>query len=136
MYSKIIIVIASLLYIVLLPYMEISDTHVFSASWPGHARMHDVWQLATNASLAFVALWLVFKRNEIQLAATIIWIVTTAFVFAYLTRGGYGGDMFYTDGKELVIYGINPAFGIMVVLSVLLGFVVYSERKKAKHFTE
>ena len=136
MYSKIIIAIASLLYIVLLPFMEISDTHVFSASWPGHARMHDVWQLATNASLAFVALWLVFKRNEVLLAATINWIVTAAFVFAYLIRGGYGGDMLYTDGKELVIYGVNPAFGIMVVLSVLLVFVMYSELKRAKYSTE
>jgi len=132
MHSKVIIVTASLLYIMLLPFMEISDTHVFSPSWPGHARMHDVWQLATNASLAFVALWLVFKRNEVLLAATILWLVTASFVFAYLIRSGYGGDMLYTDGKELVIYGVNPAYGIMVVLSVLLAFVIYFDWKRVK----
>lgn len=132
MYSKVSIVVTALLYVILLPYMEVSDTHVFSSSWPGHARMHDVWQLATNASLALLALWQGVHRGKMLLALAIDWLITTAFVFAYAIRGSYGGDMLYTNGEELIIWGVNPAFGIMVVMSLVLGAAFVLEYRTAQ----
>jgi len=128
MYTKAVIALAGVLYILVLPYQEISATHLFSPVWSGHARMHEVWQLGTHASLAVFALWLAYVRNQLFLAATVSQIVTFPFVFAYIIRGSYGGDMFYSDGSELLMYGINPAFGIMVVLSAALGLAMYLTR--------
>lgn len=132
MYSKVVIVLSAFLYALLLPYMEVSDTHVFSETWPGHARMHDVWQLATNGSLALLALWLAFRRGQLLLAAAIDWLLTVSFVFAYLIRSSYGGDMYYSDGTELLIMGVNPAYGIMVVMSLALAGAIFLEWQRAK----
>jgi len=128
MYTKIVVALAGLLYILVLPYQEISVTHLFSPVWSGHARMHEVWQLGTHASFAVFALWLAYVRNQLFLAATVSQIVTFPFVFAYFIRGSYGGDMFYSDGSELLIWGVNPAFGIMVVLSAALAVAMYLSR--------
>lgn len=48
--------------LILLPVLEVTDTHVFNPTWPPHARLHEVWQLTTNVGIALVALWLVHDR--------------------------------------------------------------------------
>ncbi len=132
MFAKVTLVLSSLLYIALLPYMEISATHLFSPSWSGHARMHDAWQLGTNMTLAAFSMWLALARGKIRVAAAINLFITAPFVFAYIISSSYGGDMFYADGTELLIMGVNPAFAIMVVFTVTLSAVLYQTRTGAE----
>ena len=122
--AKIILSLSALLYLAVLPFMEISDTHVFNPDWPGHARMHEVWQLAVHFALAVLALWLGWVRGQVRLGAAILLIVTGGFVFAYAIAGAYGGDMKYADGTELNVLGVNPAFGITVIVALALTAVL------------
>ena len=41
-----------------------NETHVFSDQWSPHARFHGVVSLGMNATLAPVALWMVWRRRS------------------------------------------------------------------------
>ncbi len=121
MLAKLIITIGALLYGLGVPLLEINQTHVFNPQWEAHARLHEVWQLATNSSLAMLALWLAWGRNDIKLPSILAMLVTGGFLFAYLVREGYGGSMVLSDGSEKLIFGLNLgafAFGIAFLISV------------------
>jgi hypothetical protein len=130
MFVKVIIIIASLNYILVVPYLEISATHLFNPAWTQHALLHEVWQLGTNASLALFSLWLGISRAKWHIAATINLLITLSFSMAYIFRANYGGSTRYADGSELLINGINPAPVIMLLLTVALISVVFRTRKK------
>jgi len=130
MFAKVIIIIASLNYILGVPYLEISATHLYNPAWTQHALLHEVWQLGTNASLALFALWLGISRGKWHLAASINLLITLPFVMAYVLRGYYGGSTRYADGSELLINGVNPAPIIMLLLTGALISVVFRDKKE------
>ena len=49
-----------------------NETHVFSDQWSPHARFHGIVSLAMNATLAPVALWMVWRRRPEPGAAAVI----------------------------------------------------------------
>jgi hypothetical protein len=53
------ILVASVLPLV----VDISHSHLLNPTWPPHARVHEVWLLATGASVGGVALWLTWMRD-------------------------------------------------------------------------
>ena len=117
---------------VLIPWLEINDTHVFNPHWPAHARLHEVWQLATNVLLALLGLWLAWRRDNVFLASLIALCVTAGFLFAYLIRDGYGGSMLGSDGAEKVVAGLNVsvlAAGVMGLISAVLLVIALSCRR-------
>lgn len=123
MLAKLIITFGALLFGVGVPLLEINQTHVFNPLWEPHVRLHEVWQLATNSALAFLALWLTWKHKQIRLASILAMLVTGGFLFAYFTRNLYGGSMVLSDGSEKFVFGINLgllAFGIVFLLSALV----------------
>jgi hypothetical protein len=120
--AKLIITLGALLYGLGVPLLEINSTHVFNPQWEAHARLHEVWQLATNSALALLSLWLAWGRNNIRLPSILAMLVTGGFLFAYLVREGYGGSMVLSDGSEKLLFGLNLgafAFGIVFLLSAL-----------------
>jgi len=127
---KMLISMNALVFILIVPVLEIGPSHVFNPDWPAHAKLHEVWQLATNAALSLLALWLVWRRQKTGIAALISLAVSGGFVFAYLIRHAYGGSMAHPDGTELLILGINPAFGVVGLLSVglITGLLLQSSR--------
>ena len=138
MVSKILITIGILFYALVVPALEINNTHVFNPQWVAHARLHEVWQLFTNTSLGLFCLWLVWLKNEVRLPSLITFFVTGGFFAAYVMRGIYGGSMAHPDGSEAKIIGINMGvfgFGLAIILTVLA--VVLHNRTKAaiKHGT-
>lgn len=104
-------------YGLLVPVLELNDTHVFNPLWPSHARLHEVWQLLTNSAIAGVVLWLAWGRGDIQTAARFGLIPPVAFLAAYALAGFYGGSMKHNDGTELTLLGIN-ASGLIMSLAV------------------
>ena len=130
MFAKVIIIIASLNYILVVPYLEISATHLFNPAWTQHALLHEVWQLGTNASLALFSLWFGISRAKWHIAAVINLLITLSFIMSYVFRDNYGGSTRYADGSELLINGINPAPVIMLLLTVALISVVFRARKE------
>ena len=124
--AKLIITLSALLYGLGVPLLEINASHVFNPSWEAHARLHEVWQLATNSALALMSLWLVWGRNNIRLPSILAMLVTGGFLFAYLVRDGYGGSMVLSDGSEKMLFGLNLgafAFSLVFLLSLLALFL-------------
>ncbi|MFT6489755.1 MAG: hypothetical protein ACJAXQ_000531 [Parvibaculaceae bacterium] len=119
---KIFVTLNAFIFVVVLPVLEIGPSHVFNQDWPGHARLHEVWQLLSNAAFSLFAMWLMWWRSKPLYAAFISLVLSGSFLIAYFVRAGYGGTMKHSDGSELILYGVNPAIGLMLVLTVGLVF--------------
>lgn len=120
--QKFSIIFSVLLYAVVVPFLEINDTHVFSPDWIPHAKIHEVWQLITNSSIGFLCLWLTFKRGEYLLSLIISILITGGFLLAFILKDFYGGDMRFPDGTEKAIGGINIGilgFGFSIILLII-----------------
>lgn len=133
MLAKLIITIGALLYGLGVPLLEINQTHVFNPQWEAHARLHEVWQLATNPALALLALWLTWRRQQIRLASLLSMLVTGGFLFAYFARHLYGGSMVLSDGSEKLVLGINLGLFAFGIVFVLLGLVFLQTKPAADH---
>lgn len=107
---------------VLTPILEIGPSHVFNPDWPGHARVHEVWQLITNVLLAGLALWFAVLRRDMKMASLLGLLVNSAFLGALLLAPLYDGTMRHSDGTELAVGGVNLAVAVMVLSTIgLLG---------------
>ncbi|MBD9481591.1 hypothetical protein IB229_01295 [Pseudomonas sp. PDM14] len=122
MLAKLLVTVGIAFYAVVVPIFEINASHVFNPQWTGHARLHEVWQLATNCALGAFSLWLVWLRNEIRLSSLLTLFVTGGFLFAYVLRHGYDGSMVLSDGSEKMIFGINLglfAYSLAIILAIV-----------------
>ncbi len=122
MIKKSAIIFSVILYAIVVPYLDISETHVWNPDWTPHARIHEVWQLITNSSIGVLCLWLVWYKKEVQLSTLLSLIVTGGFLLAFLLKDGYGGSMKYLDGSEKTVLGINIGvlgFGIAFLFLIL-----------------
>ncbi|WP_188237810.1 hypothetical protein [Sphingopyxis sp. LK2115] len=111
---------------VLVPYLEYGPTHVFNPDWPGHAKLHDVWQLATNSVFSAAAAYLAWTRPDLRMAARLGLVAPIAFLAAYLTMDLYGGSMVNSDGTELKFGSVNASLVMMLIVSGILGFLSFS----------
>ncbi len=124
------------LYAIVVPFLEINDTHVFNPDWTPHVKIHEVWQLITNTTIGVLCLWLIWKKKNILLSTILSLIITGSFLIAFSLQDLYGGSMKYLDGSEKTILGLNigvVGFGLASSL-LILSFVVYL--KKTKHLTK
>lgn len=122
MIKKIAITFSVVLYAIVVPFLDISETHVWNPDWTPHARIHEVWQLITNSSIGVLCLWLVWYKKEVQLSTILSLIVTGGFLLAFFLKDGYGGSMKYLDGSEKTVLGINIGilgFGIAFLFLIL-----------------
>jgi hypothetical protein len=134
MIKKIAITFSVILYAIVVPFLDINETHVWNPDWTPHARIHEVWQLVTNSSIGVLCLWLVWYKKEVLLSTLLSLIVMGGFLLAFFLKDGYGGSMKYLDGSEKTVLGINLAvlgFGtafLFLILSQLL-----TKTKKTTH---
>lgn len=107
----------------LVPYLEYSPTHIFNPDWPGHAKLHDVWQLITNSTFSAAAAWLAWTRTDLRVAARIGLVAPVAFLVSYVTMDLYGGSMVNSDGTELTFGNLNASAVMMGLVSAVLGYL-------------
>ncbi len=122
LFKKVAVTFAIVLYAVVVPFLEINDTHVFNPDWTPHVRIHEVWQLITNSSIGLFCFWLLWRKNEINLPALLSLLVMGGFLLAFILQSSYGGSMKYLDGSEKTLLGINIGvfgFGIAFALIIL-----------------
>lgn len=131
MFARLLVTFGLLIFGLLLPILEIGDTHVFNPAWPPHARLHEVWQLTTNSSLAIVGLWLVWARGRIIMASIIGLCVMGGVVIAHLIEARYGGALVYSGGAGLALFGISAAFLIPLVAMSSFVLAVIASRQSA-----
>lgn len=130
MIAKILISLGVLVYMVLIPYLEMNASHVFNPQWPGHARLHEVWQLTTNISLGLVALWLTWKEQRIQMAGVISICVMGGVLVAHVTEGFYDGTLLSGNIAKTVL-GLELAAFIALVVVLLSIVAMVTERNRA-----
>ena len=110
---------------VLVPLLEIGPTHVFNPNWPGHARLHEVWQLTTNSALCLLGLGLAWRRGSMVLPALLGLIPCLGFLAALALAPLYGGTMRHSDGTELAVCGINVAVIVVGIATVGLAALLF-----------
>lgn len=130
MLSKLLVTVGIVFYAVVVPILEINDTHVFNQAWAPHARLHETWQLFTNTALGAFSVWLVWGRNDLRLASLLTLFVTGGFLLAYWLRDGYGGSMVLSDGSEKIIMGANLGLVAYTLAIVLAGIAVAIDRRQ------
>lgn len=130
MLAKLLVTVGIVFYAVVVPILEINDTHVFNPAWAPHARLHETWQLFTNTALGFFSVWLVWGRNDLKLASLLTVFVTGGFLLAYWLRDGYGGSMVLSDGSEKTIFGLNLGLVAYVLAISFAAIAVAIERRK------
>ncbi|WP_232884718.1 MULTISPECIES: hypothetical protein [Pseudomonas] len=127
--AKLLVTVGIVFYAVVVPILEINDTHVFNQAWAPHARLHETWQLFTNTALGAFSVWLVWGRNDLRLASLLTLFVTGGFLLAYWLRDGYGGSMVLSDGSEKMIMGVNLGLLAYTLAIVLAGIAVVIDRR-------
>lgn len=129
MIAKLLVTIGVVFYAVLVPILEINETHVFNQAWAPHARLHETWQLFTNTAIGVYSVWLVWIKGDLKLASLLTLFVTGGFLMAYWMRDGYGGSMVLTDGSEKMILGINLGLFAYTLAILLAGIAVAMDRR-------
>lgn len=130
MVAKLLVSIGIVFYAVLVPILEINETHVFNPAWEPHARLHETWQLFTNTAIGAYSVWLVWVRGDLRLASLLTLFVTGGFLMAYWMRDGYGGSMVLSDGSEKLILGVNLGLFAYTLAILLAGLAVVIHRRK------
>lgn len=131
MLRKLILTVSVSTFLLIVPILEISDTHVFNPDWPAHARLHEVWQLTTNMGLGALSLWLAWTTKHLRIASAVGLLVTMGFLTAFMLSDGYGGSMRHTDGTELALLGVNASVVVMGLATAGLIFVWATPRSRA-----
>lgn len=117
--GRILMTLATLVYGVVPPFVDLGDTHVFHPDWTPHSRMHMVWLLATMSAIAVLVLYLIWLHAD---QAFGIWM---AGILGICVLGG-----FYVSAATMSLYGgaLADKGGIAPVMSAidanLLGFSV------------
>lgn len=129
MLAKLLVSIGVLFYAVVVPVLEINDTHVFNPGWEPHARLHEVWQLFTNTALGLFSTWLVWARGNVRLPSLLTLFVTGGFLLSYWLRASYGGSMVLSDGSEKMILGVNLGLFAYTLAILMAGAAVLLDRR-------
>lgn len=130
MVAKLLVTVGIVFYAVMVPILEVNDSHVFNQAWAPHARLHETWQLFTNTALGVFSVWLVWVKDNLRLASLLTAFVTGGFLMAYWLRDGYGGSMVLSDGSEKMILGVNLGLFAYTLAIALVGLALGLERRK------
>ncbi len=130
--AKIFVTIGIIFYAIIVPILEINDSHVFNPQWPPHARLHEVWQLFTNTSMGIVGLWLLWFCDNVRVPCLFTFFVFGGFLMSYVTGPLYGGSMLLSDGTVTKILGIN--IGVLGgAISIALATLALDMDRRAKN---
>jgi len=125
--SRWLITVAAVVSGLIPPLVDLTATHVFHPDWMPHARLHAVWQLATNSGLALLALYLMWVKSSngllrIRMAGLIGLCVYGGFFVSALTHPLFGGALADDQGgvpTVMGLYGNVMAFTPMLILVII-----------------
>ena len=121
MTAKILVTLSVLIFTIVIPILEINASHVFNASWPAHARFHEVWQLTTNCGIGVLCLWLAWLKNQVPPASVLIILVMGGALFSHGIESIYGGSIL-SGNSTMTILGMQlgaAGASLTIVMAVL-----------------
>jgi hypothetical protein len=129
--------LAIVIYALVVPILELNQTHLFNSEWPPHARTHEAWQLITNSSFGLFGLWLIWKRDNLQLAGIISVLVMGSFLIAFLLQDFYGGSMAISSTQpQKTVFGFGlGVFGALLSTILALASIVFARHSKRRSAT-
>jgi hypothetical protein len=101
--------------------LDIGDTHLFNPNWDEHSRVHEVWRLATNSMIAFLGLYLIWKKNILSIASLLSLCMIIGFMISVITMPYYNGLAVGVGIEELRPFNIP-----LNILSFLVVFGIQS----------
>ncbi len=134
--GRVLMTAATLMYGLIPPFVDLTATHVFHPDWTPHSRMHMVWLLGTNSTIAVVALfflWL-YKANSafgVRLAGVLGLCVYGGFILSAATAPLYGGSLTDKGGVPPILGMDANIFGFSLGLLVLVVGWVLARAKSA-----
>ena len=136
---SVLLILTALVFGVIPPVVDISETHVFKPDWPPHARFHMVWLLGVTSTLAVMVIALVLARGEgreqrLRFASLLGVAAFSGFVIATLTQSAYGGALIDPTGGEPLILGTAPqlvTFTPFIVMQLIAVWLAFSRRGAA-----
>jgi hypothetical protein len=136
--ARILITIGVLVYALAVPLLELNDTHVFNPEWSPHARLHEIWQLATNSMIGLLALWLAWGKGSVRIPAVLGLLVMGGFLVAYASRELYGGSMVLSAGSvERTLFGLNlGVIGAVIVVVTAVAALALGAREHHPPLTD
>lgn len=132
--GRILMTLATLMYGAIPPFVDLTETHVFHPAWTPHSRMHMVWLLGTNTSIAVLALYFLWFHKAsrafgVRLAGILGLCVYGGFWLSALTVSLYGGALSDKGGVPPIMgMDTNVVVFLSAVLILLAGWFLARAR--------
>ena len=132
-YARLLITVPAVFLAIVPPLADFNSTHVANPLWPPHARLHTVWLICTNSSIALLALAVLWARSglpsrkSVLLAAALTGAILLGFFAAAATQSAYGGALTDSNGIPFRIGPLDAnlaAFSALAVIVVVAAGVV------------
>ncbi|MFL2702904.1 MAG: hypothetical protein ACJ0FX_01290 [Gammaproteobacteria bacterium] len=112
--------------------LDIGDTHLFNPNWDEHSRVHEVWRLATNVMIAFLGLYLIWKKNMHSIASLLSLCMILGFMISVITMPFYNGLAVGIGVDELRPFNIPLnilSFIVVLVVQTISLLLAYKDNK-------
>ncbi|MDC1170681.1 hypothetical protein OAT61_00235 [Gammaproteobacteria bacterium] len=112
--------------------LDIGDTHLFNPDWDEHSRVHEVWRLATNVMIAFLGLYLIWKKNMHSIASLLSLCMILGFIISVITMPFYNGLAVGIGVDELRPFNIPLnilSFIVVLVVQTISLLLAYKDNK-------
>ena len=112
--------------------LDIGDTHLFNPDWDEHSRVHEVWRLATNLMIAFLGLYLIWKKNMHSIASLLSLCMILGFMISVITMPFYNGLAVGIGINELRPFNIPLnilSFIVVLIVQTISLLLAYKDNK-------
>ena len=112
--------------------LDIGDTHLFNPDWDEHSRVHEVWRLATNFMIAFLGLYLIWKKNMHSIASLLSLCMILGFMISVITMPFYNGLAVGIGIDELRPFNIPLnilSFIVVLIVQTFSLLLAYKDNK-------
>lgn len=109
--------------------LDIGDTHLFNPDWDEHSRVHEVWRLATNFMIAFLGLYLIWKKNMHSIASLLSLCMILGFMISVITMPFYNGLAVGIGMDELRPFNIPLNIFSFIVVQTISLLLAYKDNK-------
>ena len=99
--------------------VDTSHTHLFNVDWDEHSRVHEVWRLVTNLSIAVVGLYILWFKNYTFLPAILSTCIIFGFFIAVITMPLYDGLAIGEGIQEPNPFGIPANIFLFMIIGTL-----------------